>query len=161
LAVATGTTGGSEMAPLSPEEWAAAKERLGGWRPAEPGGGATEDHRAALRDGERIGSVRARLWHLNALVAADPDDWTLYARRAEAATGSRSPGPTCWPAAAAGRRRRSCSPGGRGCARPTTAPWPCSPRGTPSPTAPCAGGSPPASARTRAPRSPPRPRGAS
>jgi hypothetical protein len=65
---------------LSPEEWS----RLLHNREGEPGSSrsplAWHDRIAAQC--EQFGPHRAALWHLNCLVAAGSDDWSLFARRA-------------------------------------------------------------------------------
>jgi WD40 repeat protein len=83
LAFASGVRGGAEAVPLTPEGWVEAKERLGGWRPIGPPAAAMERHLAALRDADRLGSVRAMLWRLDRLIDLKPEDWAYYARRAE------------------------------------------------------------------------------
>ncbi len=69
------------VVPLGVEAWRRLAERA---RPlVEPiGDGAWHDARA--RDAEQDGDDFAALWHLDRLIALDPGDWFLYARRARA-----------------------------------------------------------------------------
>jgi Flp pilus assembly protein TadD len=41
-------------------------------------------HEPMIREAERNGNAFAAIWHLDRLIAARPDDWILYARRARA-----------------------------------------------------------------------------
>ncbi len=45
-------------------------------------------HEPMIRAAERSGNTFAMLWHLDRLIAARPDDWFLYARRARAWSSS-------------------------------------------------------------------------
>jgi eukaryotic-like serine/threonine-protein kinase len=45
-------------------------------------------HEPMIREAERNGNAFAALWHLDRLIAARPDDWFLYARRARAWSSS-------------------------------------------------------------------------
>ena len=41
-------------------------------------------HEPMVREAEQTGNAFAAIWHLDRLIAAHPDDWFLYARRARA-----------------------------------------------------------------------------
>ena len=41
-------------------------------------------HEPMIREAEQNGNAFAAIWHLDRLIAARPDDWLLYARRARA-----------------------------------------------------------------------------
>ncbi len=47
-------------------------------------------HEPMTREAERDGNAFAAIWHLDRLIAAHPDDWSLYARRARAPVSVRS-----------------------------------------------------------------------
>ena len=45
-------------------------------------------HEPMAREAEQVGNAFAAIWHLDRLIAARPDDWLLYARRARARAAS-------------------------------------------------------------------------
>jgi len=74
---------------LGPQAW---NESLNAWREREGSAdwslGTPADvpawHEARARDAEEAGASFTAVWHLDRLIAARPDDWLLYARRARA-----------------------------------------------------------------------------
>jgi WD40 repeat protein/tetratricopeptide (TPR) repeat protein len=82
LEIAAGWRGGSVAAALTPAEWAEKKAAVAGLDIPPPERGAVDRQLVALRDAEGAGSVHARLWCLDRLVALRPDDGGSYARRA-------------------------------------------------------------------------------
>ena len=77
------------IARLDGTAWRDRLERLAGLDPAavQPNRDPAW-HGPMVREAEQDGNAFAAIWHLDRLIAAHPDDWFLYARRARA--GSRS-----------------------------------------------------------------------
>ncbi|MCI0458773.1 MAG: protein kinase [Gemmataceae bacterium] len=83
--------GGQAVTPLDAEAWQEHRQRL-----VAQGGTAEETlavpvsvsewHDARARDAEQDGDAFAALWHLDRLLALQPADWLLYARRARVQT---------------------------------------------------------------------------
>ncbi|HKI41139.1 MAG TPA: WD40 repeat domain-containing protein, partial [Mycobacterium sp.] len=76
---------GLAIARLSGTAWRERLEQLGRLDPAAVR--AEDDpawHEPMIREAEQNGNAFAALWHLDRLIAARPDGWLLYARRARA-----------------------------------------------------------------------------
>ena len=69
-----------DLRRLSPAEWSQALEGRPGEPAAQPEPVAWHDRTAAHC--ENFGPAWAAVWHLDRLIAARPDDWSLFARRA-------------------------------------------------------------------------------
>ena len=74
---------------LDAAAWRERLERLGRFDPT-----AVESdsdpvwHEPMIREAEQNGNAFAAIWHLDRLIAARPDDWFLYSRRARASSSS-------------------------------------------------------------------------
>jgi serine/threonine protein kinase/WD40 repeat protein/tetratricopeptide (TPR) repeat protein len=83
---------GGVISQLAAPAWRDRLERLGSLDPAAV---KSDDnlawHEPRIRDAEQNGNTFAALWHLDRLIAARPDDWYLYARRAKALSFSDKP----------------------------------------------------------------------
>jgi serine/threonine protein kinase/WD40 repeat protein/Flp pilus assembly protein TadD len=80
---------GSTISRLSFPAWRDRLERLARLDPsALKSGGDAAWHELLIREAEQNGNTFAALWHLDRLIAARPDDWYLYARRARARSSS-------------------------------------------------------------------------
>jgi WD40 repeat protein/serine/threonine protein kinase/Flp pilus assembly protein TadD len=90
LEVRTGLAMADEgVAELPPQEWQERRQRLAELEGTAEGAyaGDADDrtwHDARARDAEAGGEHVTALWHLDRLVAVDPGDWRLRARRARA-----------------------------------------------------------------------------
>jgi serine/threonine protein kinase/WD40 repeat protein/tetratricopeptide (TPR) repeat protein len=83
---------GGVISPLPAPAWRDRLERLAKLDPAAvQGEGDLAWHVPRIRDAEHSGNTFAALWHLDRLIAARPDDWYLYARRAKALSFSDKP----------------------------------------------------------------------
>jgi tetratricopeptide (TPR) repeat protein len=76
---------GSTISRLSFSAWRDRLEQLARLDPsALKSGDDSALHEPKVREAELNGNTFAALWHLDRLIAARPDDWNLYARRARA-----------------------------------------------------------------------------
>jgi WD40 repeat protein/tRNA A-37 threonylcarbamoyl transferase component Bud32 len=87
---------GQAVAPLAPEDWEERRRRLVALEGSVEGAYASSVseaayHEARARDAEQDGNTFAVIWHLDRLIAARPDDWTLYVRRGRARLSSDAP----------------------------------------------------------------------
>jgi WD40 repeat protein/Flp pilus assembly protein TadD len=84
-----------EIAKLDAADWEERRQRLAGadsglgagvlaWSGDPASKGDVAWHERQVRDAEQLGATSAALWHLDRLLAARPDEWQLYARRARA-----------------------------------------------------------------------------
>jgi eukaryotic-like serine/threonine-protein kinase len=82
---------GQTVTRLTPREWRERSQRLahGGTAPegqVPPPPSALDWHDARARDAEQTGQPFTARWHLDRLIAQQPNDWQLYARRARTYT---------------------------------------------------------------------------
>ena len=76
---------GLTISRLDGPAWRERLEQLGRLDPtAAPLDDGPAWHEPMLREAEQNGNAFAAIWHLDRLIAARPDDWLLYARRARA-----------------------------------------------------------------------------
>jgi hypothetical protein len=96
---------GQVISRLDDPAWRDRLERLGQLDPTalQPDNDSAW-HELMLSEAERNGHAFAALWHLDRLIAARPDDWSLYARRARARSLPTSPTGSRRPPRTSGRR---------------------------------------------------------